>query len=330
MSSFEYKTKEMQTDSPLVSVIMPSYNHARYISESIESILNQSLNDFEFIIIDDNSRDNSKSIIESYTRTDSRIIPIYHDVNQGIAKTVNDGLAEANGRYIALTASDDKWKSDKLSRQVSALEAGSESISWTQGQLINHNGGRMGETFLQRNNAEERPRTGELFHELIKGNYIFGSSLLYDSTVAENIKFDTDLKYLNDYKFVLELSTRGSFNFIDDCLTYYRIHGENTTLSEDWDRVVIKERLAIRSYARERHSSRLKNKGLQKTYLQDVVDWFRLNKLHRGLSAFYNSVQINPYSVNNVLYIGYALASFVPGAQPILSQIWKRLRLLFD
>jgi glycosyltransferase involved in cell wall biosynthesis len=91
-----------------ISIIMPVYNTEKYLTLAIESVLSQSYTDFELIIIDDASTDGSRSIIEKYSAIDPRICPIYHTSNQQICRSLNDGLSQAKGRYIARIDSDDR------------------------------------------------------------------------------------------------------------------------------------------------------------------------------------------------------------------------------
>src|SRR5665647_2754849 len=99
---------------PLVSVVMPSYNHEEFVSESIESVLGQDFDNLELIIVDDASTDSSRQIIQKYAEEDTRIRVILHEANRGIAKTLNDGTEAAKGKFIAIIASDDVWARDKL------------------------------------------------------------------------------------------------------------------------------------------------------------------------------------------------------------------------
>jgi teichuronic acid biosynthesis glycosyltransferase TuaG len=103
---------------PVVSVVMPSYNHERFISRSIESVLGQEFDDFELIIVDDASGDASREIIQRYAAEDTRIRMIFHEANCGISQTMNDGIDAAKGKFIADTASDDVWAKDKLTKQL--------------------------------------------------------------------------------------------------------------------------------------------------------------------------------------------------------------------
>jgi len=128
-----------------VSVIMPSYNHEKYVSEAINSVLNQSAKDFELIIIDDCSSDSSPKIISNYESKDARIRVFIHNKNMGIAKTLNEGIDKANGKFIAFIGSDDIWVNSKLEKQLAILENNEDLVVWSDGQIIDGNGFDTGE-----------------------------------------------------------------------------------------------------------------------------------------------------------------------------------------
>lgn len=109
-------------NSPLVSVVMSVYNSEKYLSDSIESILNQSFSNFEFLIFDDGSTDESKNIIAEYARLDPRIKASYSSINQGYVGYLNQGISEAGGKYIARMDSDDISLDNRLHTQVEYLE----------------------------------------------------------------------------------------------------------------------------------------------------------------------------------------------------------------
>ncbi len=111
-------------DEPLVTVLMPNYNNEKYLTEAIESILNQNYSNFEFVIVDDCSKDNSLEIIKKFAILDSRIKCYKNDVNFGIVKTRNKllGLVSENSKYIAIFDSDDISTKNRLEKQVSFLE----------------------------------------------------------------------------------------------------------------------------------------------------------------------------------------------------------------
>ena len=122
-----------------VSIVLTSYNHERYIKESIESVLSQTFKDFELIIVDDCSNDNSWEIIESYT--DPRIKAIRNSRNlrtEGVKRAI---MNVASGEYIAIHHSDDLWKTDKLEKQVKFMEEEPEvSACFTWAEPIDEDG----------------------------------------------------------------------------------------------------------------------------------------------------------------------------------------------
>ncbi|MGB0377090.1 MAG: glycosyltransferase family 2 protein [Flavobacteriaceae bacterium] len=105
----------------LVSIIMPSYNSSLYIDEAVQSVINQSYQDWELIVIDDCSKDNSVEIIQAYLQKDSRIILLSQSENGGPAKSRNIGIQKAEGRYITFLDSDDFWEPDFLQTSLQYL-----------------------------------------------------------------------------------------------------------------------------------------------------------------------------------------------------------------
>jgi len=127
---------------PLVSVIMPAYNAVATVDESIKSVLAQTYQNWELIIVDDASIDSTQDIAKAHT--DDRIIVLCHNANQGVAAARNTGLQHAKGEYIAFLDSDDLWLESKLEKQLDFMQARNVVISYTstaylvEGQLSNY------------------------------------------------------------------------------------------------------------------------------------------------------------------------------------------------
>ncbi len=111
--------------APVISVVMSVYNEENYVAASIESILNQTFNDFEFVIINDGSTDKTQEILERYIQQDERIRLIVNQSNLGLATSMNKGLTVAKGRYIAMMDAADISHAERLEKQVKFLEANS-------------------------------------------------------------------------------------------------------------------------------------------------------------------------------------------------------------
>ena len=108
-------------DKGLVSIITPCYNGAKYVAETIESVINQTYKKWEMIIVDDGSKDKSAEIIKTYVNKDSRIKYIYQN-NAGSAAARNNGIRRAQGQYIALLDADDVWHKDFLEKQIAFIK----------------------------------------------------------------------------------------------------------------------------------------------------------------------------------------------------------------
>ena len=146
---------------PLVSVLMPSYNHERFLTAAIESVLMQTLTDLELIIVDDSSKDSSKQIIEAFSKRDNRIKALFHERNMGISRTMNDCIEIATGKFIAFTASDDVWVQDKLRKQVELLKQNENLVVWSEGLIIDANDNPTGKFFTKMCRASKKKKSGE-------------------------------------------------------------------------------------------------------------------------------------------------------------------------
>ena len=211
---------------PLVSVVMPVFNTAVYVGEAIESILAQTYLNFEFIIIDDASSDNSIQVINTYQ--DQRIRLIVNKSNQGISLTRNRGMAEANGKYIAVFDSDDISLPHRLEKQVNFLEEHSD-FGLIGGQVIpiGSDSNPVGHPWLVPTKADE-------MHILLLFTNCFAqpSVMLRKSALPEKW-YDPSFTTAGDYELWTRLlrSTKGSN--LSEPLIRYRIHNKGITRRAD-------------------------------------------------------------------------------------------------
>ncbi len=131
----------------LVSIITPSYKSEKFISDTIETVLNQTYQNWEMIIVDDKSPDNSNKIIEQYVKKDSRIKLIKLEKNSGPAMARNKAIEKAQGRYIAFLDADDLWKSEKLEKQIKFMQENELVFTYSSYDLIDEDGKGLG-TFI--------------------------------------------------------------------------------------------------------------------------------------------------------------------------------------
>lgn len=210
-------------NSPLVSVIMPVFNTARYINEAIDSILNQTYENFEFIIIDDCSEDESVAIIEGYE--DPRIKLIKNDRNLGISHTRNKGLAIAQGKYIAVFDSDDIAPKYRLEKQVSFLEKNPEfGLIGGAVQPINEEGEETGSAWDYPADPEEVPV------RLLFGNYFAQPAVMIRAKVLSDTEpYNPKFVTAGDYDLWVRLSRVTKVWNLPELMLYYRMHGSGIT-----------------------------------------------------------------------------------------------------
>lgn len=127
-------------EAPMVSIITPAYNCEKYIRYAIESVKRQTYENWEHIIINDCSTDDTDKILEKYARKDQRICVIALNKNEGVAYARNVGIKAACGRYIAFLDSDDQWKKDKLEHQIWFMQEQKVLFSYTAYDVINEQG----------------------------------------------------------------------------------------------------------------------------------------------------------------------------------------------
>jgi len=268
---------------PEISVVMTSYNHERYLSEAIESVLGQTYKDIELIIVDDASIDKSKNIILKYADKDERVRYVFHDKNFGIARTTNDGFDEAKGNFIAYMQSDDVWFLHKLETQIQVLKQNPDLIVWSDAVIIDSNGNNTGQLMTERARAQNKKKSGFIFTEYLTSGYIYVQSTIFKREYARRIRFDTKLRYTNDYKFILELSVGHEFFFIPEPLLKYRIHGDNTSFKnrDVWIRDSFRLQKEILQKYKDRIPERLKAKFYYK------IGRFLFNIGHRRFSRNY-------------------------------------------
>jgi len=215
----------MVNSNPKVSVIIPSYNCAQYISEAIESVLNQTYQDFELIIIDDGSQDNTKVIIEKYA-TDRRI-KYFSRINEGVSSSRNYGIKKASGEYLSFLDADDFWKPSFLQAAVSLVLEG--KYDWVLANTIRLNVDRSGinraEYYYEDIKLKVKKYGSLILVLLLHGTMglVHGSIIRKECLLKNGILFDENMDGLEDrdieVRLLKEVSRTG---FLDEYLTYYR------------------------------------------------------------------------------------------------------------
>ena len=197
----------------LVSIVMPSYNTAEYIAESIKSVQSQTHTNWELLIVDDCSTDNTDDVVKEYL-TDTRIRYIKNEKNSGAAISRNRALREAKGRWIAFLDSDDLWHPKKLEKQIAFMEENGYAFTYTD-YMIQLNGQWIPYVY-----------TGpKVVNRTMMYNYCYFSTItvMYDREKIGLVQI-ADLRKNNDYAMWLQIIEKSNCYRLPECLSYYIKH----------------------------------------------------------------------------------------------------------
>ena len=196
----------------LVSMIMPSYNTAKYIPDSIRSVLDQTYKNFELIIVDDCSSDNTYDVVKPFL-DDKRIIYLQNEKNSGAAVSRNRALSEAKGKWIAFLDSDDLWHPQKLEKQTAFMRSNGYHFSYTKYQEMNEDG-VDGNVFVS---GPRRISKAGMYNFCWPGCL----TVMYDRDHVGEIQI-ADIKKNNDYAMWLKVCKKADCYLLDETLAKYR------------------------------------------------------------------------------------------------------------
>ncbi len=216
-------------EKPLVSVCIPAYNNAAYITETIESVLNQTYENLELVICDDQSKDNTVEVIESIN--DPRIRVVKNEKNLGMSGNWNNCLKHCKGEFIKLICADDLLAETALEKEVQALiENPTAVLAESDTVLVDLNGKKKGWYKRYKRsgmvNGKEIVRAG-----FFSQNY-FGAPLANTfrrSVIEEFGDFDTDFVYILDYELWVRLACQGDVFIIHEPLNFFRVRNDSNT-----------------------------------------------------------------------------------------------------
>jgi glycosyltransferase involved in cell wall biosynthesis len=208
-----------------VSVIVPTYNRAEFISDCLYSVLNQTFTSLELIVVDDGSTDNTREIVGRIEDKRVKYIHVKHSGRPSVPRNI--GLRAAKGEYLAFLDSDDLWESEKLDDQVSLMEENAE-IDLTYAKVINFD--QSGD----KNIAVRSPylKNGTPKYRLLFGNFIPTISVVIRRAFLKrhNLQFNENLLWVEDYDLWLRSAMCGGrFVFLDKVLAKHRLHDNQIT-----------------------------------------------------------------------------------------------------
>lgn len=196
----------------LVSIIMPSYNTGNYIADSIKSVQSQTYENWELIIVDDCSTDNTDEIVAKFN--DRRIRYLKNEKNSGAALSRNRALREAKGRWIAFLDSDDLWVNEKLERQIKFMKENQYAFTYTD-YMIQLNGEWIPYVYTGPDIVDKKKMYDYCYFSTI--------TVMYDSEQIGIVQIE-DLKKNNDYAMWLKVIEKADCYRLPECLSYYIKH----------------------------------------------------------------------------------------------------------
>jgi glycosyltransferase involved in cell wall biosynthesis len=241
----------------MISVIIPAYNHERFIGAAVESVLGQSWIDLELLVIDDGSTDKTAEIVQGYD--DPRLTYLFQE-NQDAFNTINRGLGLARGEYVAILNSDDVYTLDRLEKLVALQQQTGAQCLFTDVIPISDSSEEFVDPAFGWNVWHQKNRNlffqcGDLYTAFLKGNFMVTTSNLFMTAQAvKKVGKFCSLRYLHDYDFIFRmmLAFPGQVHYVhSEKLLYYRIHSGNTLgeaaiTGREQDRDVIRKYMLAR------------------------------------------------------------------------------------
>lgn len=225
---------EAHEKTPLVSILMPTFNQEEFIGEAIDSCLAQTYDKIEIIVADDASTDGTRGIIENYAeRFKDKVKLVFNEKNLGVTGNVNEALKSCRGKYIAFTAGDDLFLPDKIAKQVSLMEADPECVICYHNLEVFDSTTHKTLGFYN----EIRHPEGNIRTVIRKHSFNGGCSTMVRKLASPVSGHDTRLKIGGEWLYWIDcLSTGGKILYINEVLGRYRRHPGNLTKERAWVR----------------------------------------------------------------------------------------------
>ncbi len=285
---------------PGVSVVIPACNAGQFIAEAIDSVLAQTFTDFEVIVVDDGSTDDTREVVARFT--DPRLRYVYQD-HAGVSAARNAGIRRAQGRYIAFLDADDWWLPEKLALQVQLLESRPEVGLVYCGAYRVRNG-----RIISKFRARYR---GDVFEPLlVRGNEKVmagsASAVIIRKECLEQVGgFDEDCFAAEDWEMWLRLAAQYEFDCVPDCLVAVRFHEENTSAKVERMRqgISITFRKIFENLALQHKIEPIKERAKSQEYLLLGIYSARIGETRLARQYFMKSLKLHPLCRGTWLYL---------------------------
>lgn len=234
---------------PLVSVLVASFNHERFIEQALDSVLSQTHRNLELIVVDDCSTDGSVALIQRWIeRTRQQTVLIVNERNRGICAVLNQLVTQSSGEFCVLLDSDDWMEPNRISHHVTHFESLNPNVVLVFGDalLCGEDGRSLGETFLGSIFGEKViPDGTKVFDRLLGGNFLpTGAVMVRRSAIVDAGGYDESLSY-DDYDMWLRLSHDFAFSYCDGVVANYRVLSSSMSHSIAWKPAILESTITI-------------------------------------------------------------------------------------
>jgi len=305
--------------NPTVSIAIATYNRAHLLKRAIQSILNQTYQDFEIIVVDDGSTENTEEVVKSFT--DKRIRFIKHKENKGLSATRNTGIKAARGKYVAFQDDDDEWLPEKLEKQMNVFKNAQRKVGVVYTGFWRIEGDKK----IYIPSREIQQKDGDIHKEILKGNFITAQAAVVKKECFQiSGMFDEQIASRQDWELWIKISKDWYFKFIDEPLTIvYRIP----------DSISLRQKVAITGWKPilEKHLTEFKKdrKLLAKHYLRIGASFNLLDsrEFYEGRKYIFKAIRTWP--LINISYLIIALISLL-GLAPYTKvvKLYRRIRII--
>lgn len=274
-----------------VSVIIPTYNKAHLLGRAVQSVLNQTYQDFEVIVVDDCSSDNTERVVIGFD--DDRIRYIRHEENKGAAAARNTGIKAAEGEYIAFLDSDDEWLSEKLEKQVRAFADGSTDLG------VVYTGVRFiaGNKIKYAPSSNIKKKEGYIHAVLLETNFIPLPAAIVKKECLEKVgMFDESLPRLQEWDLWIRISTHYHFKYISELLV--NAYQQPDGISRDVNALIVASEYILQKYFKEISRN---PKLLGQHYFGIGTILSIKGEIKRGRNYFFKAVKTYPFNAKLIL-----------------------------
>lgn len=275
-------------DQPLISIIIPTYNRAHLIGRSIKSVISQTYQNLDIIVVDDGSIDNTEEVVNSFQ--DSRIHYIKHENNRGVSAARNTGIKLAKGQYVAFQDSDDEWLPEKLEKQLALF---TQNNSPNLG-LVVCGYSVIRETGTKRTYKRINPLS---YKELLSHFTGYGEAtqrfILKRDITSSELYFDENLPAWEEWDLLFRISRTCHIGVANEPLVkYYRHSGPHVDIPSNRIRA---RKMLIRKYSSELGSC---SKGLSYAQWQLALDYFQTGNIERVRLHLRKAIKANPWNLD--------------------------------